>query len=154
MRMILDCRRSNLWTGEGLANLKGETGEVGDGDGLWLGQADVLAIAWECQDFSRGISAILAEELKMVEEVVDGVELWAGDVVYPLAKSGFRFESVDQQAGLLLRDPASTMVGLSNGVRFVRHYVNYDNLGDEVVRVLSEVTYIFGKLVWRCTVWR
>ena len=51
MRMILDCRRSNLWlkrpphvqfvTGEWLASLGVETDETGAGAGLWLGQADV-----------------------------------------------------------------------------------------------------------------
>ena len=37
--------------------MEAETGENGDGDGLWLGQADVKdAIAWECRVISRGIS--------------------------------------------------------------------------------------------------
>ena len=51
MRIILDCRPSNLWfkrpppvqlvTGEGLANLDVETDKTGNDAGLRLGQADV-----------------------------------------------------------------------------------------------------------------
>ena len=71
MRMTLDCRRSNLWfyrpphvklvTGEGLAILEVETGEIGDDAGPWLGQADVKD-AFHClgmPSFSRGILAFL-----------------------------------------------------------------------------------------------
>ena len=44
------------------------------------------------------------------------------------------------------------MIGLSDGSRYVRHYVYVDNLGvmgcskDEVARVLGEVTTIFERV--------
>ena len=75
MRMILDCRRSNLWfklpshvqlvTGEGLANLEVETEN----------------------DASHWLPGCTAEEMKMVGETVNRVKLRAGDVMYPLARS-------------------------------------------------------------------
>ena len=67
-------------------------------------------------------------------------------------------ESLCQRGGLLngsvhLRDRGpGTVIGLSNGSRFVRHYVYVDNLGvvgcwkHEVARVLSEVTSTFEKV--------
>ena len=81
-----------LVTGEGLANLEVETGEIADDAGLSLGQADVN------DAFHRlGMPSLLpryfgypvctAKELKKVGETVDGVKLQAGDVVYPLARS-------------------------------------------------------------------
>ena len=51
-----------------------------------------------------------------------------------------------------LRPGPSTVIGLSDGVRFVRHWAYVDNLGimgcsrDEVARVLGEVTSIFEKV--------
>ena len=75
-------------------------------------------------------------------------------------------EFLCQRVGLLsgsvpLRDRGpGTVIGLSNRVRFVRHYVHVDNLGvmgcskDEVARVLREVFQSLKKSAWRCTVWK
>ena len=69
------------------------------GDGRWLGQPDVKdafhRLGMPCYLSTYfGYPGCTAEELKIVGEVVDGVNLQAGDVVYPLAKSlpiGFAF---------------------------------------------------------------
>ena len=86
--------------------------------------------------------------------------------MYPLAKSlpmGFAWSLwICQQIGECLCQPAgnvplrdrgpSTVIGLSNGVRFVRPHVHVDNLGmmgcssDVVPLALSEVTSIFKQV--------
>ena len=99
--------------------------ETANDAGLRLGQADVKD-AFHRLGMPSFLSAYFgypgctAEEMKMVGETVDGVELRAGDVVFPLSRSlpmGFAW--------------SLGVMGCSK---------------DEVARVLSEVTSIFEKI--------